>query len=98
MKMIVHGLLACRPLCGFSDLLPVHWPRGHFWTEVKNAKDMNCVLCRQVAERIRTRHWLPPPFYVPTTREMMEEVSRLLRTGIDRESAVVTTSLACHQG
>lgn len=46
----VHALLHSLPLCGFSQDVPDNWPERHFWTEVGDVGNINCLSCKEAAE------------------------------------------------
>lgn len=41
----IHILHEGLPLCGFSREVPGHWPEGHRWVRVEDAKDATCGGC-----------------------------------------------------
>lgn len=49
--MTVHILLAGRPLCGFSSMVPKDWPDGHFFISYGEYEgDATCAECKQAAK------------------------------------------------
>ncbi len=52
--LTVHIVLHGEALCGFyKGVLPKDWPYGHIWTDIKDAKNVNCPSCKRLVEKMR---------------------------------------------
>lgn len=48
MNLKVHILWGGFAICGFSPLIPKHWPQGHKWVPPHDARKATCKACVQI--------------------------------------------------
>ena len=73
-KVTLHGLWEGLPLCGFSRELPVFWPVGHNWVDVRDGLDrVNCPACRERAKLLFSAPG-PSPGFLARVRQAISQV------------------------